>query len=109
MNQSTYIYSQALLHACMGGPAGPALQRLSQESAVACSSRGTRVSRYNLLIKGASQHPEVVGAISTILENPKLDAGAVRTIYDQYVEHCFIPNFDDRFSLLFFFFVVVVF
>jgi hypothetical protein len=45
MNQSTYIYSQALLHACMSGPAGPALQRLSQETAMACNPPGSLVSR----------------------------------------------------------------
>ena len=84
VSQSAYVYCQALLHACMDGPAGAALKRLSQESATACANRGPLVSRYKLMIAGATRHSEVVAAVAKILEVGSVDNDSIQIIYGQY-------------------------
>lgn len=84
VSQSAYVYCQALLHACMDGPAGAALKRLSQESATACANRGPLVSRYKLMIAGATAHSGVVAAVAKILEIGSVDNESIQIIYGEY-------------------------
>ena len=86
INQGTYLYCQALLHACMdgAGTVGLAIRCISQESAASCADRGSLVARYTLLLSKATAHPEVLEGLVAILEASVVTPVTIRTLYDQY-------------------------